>query len=274
MSMRRFIGVAMCGLVLETASAPAGDDPCSCPADVDGSGTVGFADVLAVLADWGPCEGCDGDVDGDGTVGFEDLLAVLAAWGPCVFDYADRQDPEANQIGLEVLGADGPLLVPDELYDRIDRDLDLIRAFEPALADQTHSPAFAPDHLIVKKIPKAPPESYDRLNACLRIVDERNLFGDWYVLTFPGSLNAVALSVIYAELDSIEFAEPDGIIGRQNFWEPTPLEGGTWRWDVDDGYCDCFDGCDCHFLYVFEVAAGGAVTLVDYQEIFSACCAF
>jgi hypothetical protein len=54
-----------------------------CPGDFDGSGDVGFADLLGVLAVWGPCPACPQDVDEDGTVGFNDLLVVLAAWGPC-----------------------------------------------------------------------------------------------------------------------------------------------------------------------------------------------
>ncbi|NNF42086.1 MAG: right-handed parallel beta-helix repeat-containing protein [Phycisphaerales bacterium] len=56
----------------------------SCPADLDGSGDVGFGDLLAVLASWGPCVACGADLDGDGHVGFADLLTTLAAWGPCV----------------------------------------------------------------------------------------------------------------------------------------------------------------------------------------------
>lgn len=58
-----------------------GADPC--PADVDGSGDVGFGDLVAVLAAWGPCVDCPEDVNGDDEVGFDDLVAVLAAWGPC-----------------------------------------------------------------------------------------------------------------------------------------------------------------------------------------------
>ncbi|NNF41605.1 MAG: VCBS repeat-containing protein [Phycisphaerales bacterium] len=54
-----------------------------CPADLDGSGDVGFGDLLAVLSSWGPCEACPEDLDGDGSVGFGDLLAVLSAWGAC-----------------------------------------------------------------------------------------------------------------------------------------------------------------------------------------------
>jgi hypothetical protein len=56
------------------------------PGDVDGDGTVGFADLLALLAAWGPCpEGCPptcaADFDDDCTVGFNDLLILLANWG-------------------------------------------------------------------------------------------------------------------------------------------------------------------------------------------------
>jgi uncharacterized membrane protein len=54
-----------------------------CAEDVDGDGAIGFADLLAILAAWGPCPGCAEDVTGDGTVGFADLLAALAAWGEC-----------------------------------------------------------------------------------------------------------------------------------------------------------------------------------------------
>ena len=51
------------------------------PADLDGDGLVGFGDLLAVLASWGPCEEpCPDDLDCDGEVGFGDVLAVLAAW--------------------------------------------------------------------------------------------------------------------------------------------------------------------------------------------------
>ena len=55
----------------------------TCPADVDDNGSVGFSDLLAILAAWGTCGGCPEDVDGDGFVAFSDLLIVLANWGPC-----------------------------------------------------------------------------------------------------------------------------------------------------------------------------------------------
>ncbi|MFK7959602.1 MAG: hypothetical protein AB8G96_03680 [Phycisphaerales bacterium] len=56
----------------------------ACPADFDRSGDVGFTDLTAVLAAFGPCDGCPPDLNGDGEVDFVDLVAVLSAWGPCV----------------------------------------------------------------------------------------------------------------------------------------------------------------------------------------------
>jgi len=50
---------------------------------VNGDGTVGITDILALLEVWGPSPGHPADVDDDGTVGTEDLLALLAVWGPC-----------------------------------------------------------------------------------------------------------------------------------------------------------------------------------------------
>jgi hypothetical protein len=55
----------------------------SCPADLDGDGTIGITDLLALLAGWGECTFCPVDVDGDGTIGITDLLALLAGWGRC-----------------------------------------------------------------------------------------------------------------------------------------------------------------------------------------------
>jgi len=51
------------------------------PADLDGDGVVDTADLLILLAAWGPCSGeCVADIDGDGAVGTTDLLALLAAF--------------------------------------------------------------------------------------------------------------------------------------------------------------------------------------------------
>jgi hypothetical protein len=59
-----------------------------CPGDLDGDGSVGVTDFLAILAAWGPCPdpcppSCPADLDGDCEVGVTDFLALLAVWGDC-----------------------------------------------------------------------------------------------------------------------------------------------------------------------------------------------
>ncbi len=54
-------------------------------ADVNGDGAVGIADLLDLLAGWGPCgepcpPACASDVNADCTVGIVDLLLLLADW--------------------------------------------------------------------------------------------------------------------------------------------------------------------------------------------------
>ncbi|MHC5114514.1 MAG: hypothetical protein ACYTGP_08825 [Planctomycetota bacterium] len=50
-------------------------------ADLDGDGDVDFADLLLVIAGWGPCpDTCPADLNGDGAVGFADVLIVIANW--------------------------------------------------------------------------------------------------------------------------------------------------------------------------------------------------
>jgi hypothetical protein len=57
-------------------------DP-GCIGDLDGNGVVDVVDLLALLADWGPCDGCAADLDMNGVVDVVDLLALLGAWGNC-----------------------------------------------------------------------------------------------------------------------------------------------------------------------------------------------
>lgn len=56
----------------------------SCPADLDGDGIVGLADLAVVLANFGCAPNpaaCAGDIDGDGDVELSDLAAELAVFG-------------------------------------------------------------------------------------------------------------------------------------------------------------------------------------------------
>jgi len=70
--------------VVNAAGAVAEVDPAEdCQGDVDGDGSVGTNDLLAVIAAWGACSGCPADINDDGWVGTDDILGVIAAWGSC-----------------------------------------------------------------------------------------------------------------------------------------------------------------------------------------------
>lgn len=67
-------------LILTLASPP----PPPCPGDADGDGSVTFADITAVLANFGnsyPTGGGPGDANHDGAVNFADATTVLANFG-------------------------------------------------------------------------------------------------------------------------------------------------------------------------------------------------
>lgn len=53
------------------------------PGDADGDGSVAFADITFILANWGPCATpcCPADVSGNGVVDFVDITTVLANFG-------------------------------------------------------------------------------------------------------------------------------------------------------------------------------------------------
>ena len=53
-----------------------------CPADFNGDGVVGGADLTELLAVWGDV-GSSRDLNGDGVIGGPDLTIVLAEWGSC-----------------------------------------------------------------------------------------------------------------------------------------------------------------------------------------------
>lgn len=256
--------------------------PQDCTGDLDGDGTIELADLSDLLENFGCCSpaacyDAGADLDGNGCVGLEDLSALLANFGVvCVFQYPPPPaNVEAEQIALEMLGPAGPLFASAETVARIAADLAAIRAFEPSLAGQTHSPEWAATDLLVSVNPSVPHDDFD----CLNDFYQAEIVGflpslNLYTLRFPRMLNPEAMAVIYDQSPEVDYAEPNGFIGGQNFWTPTPRSGGVWQWNVDDGFMDCFDGCDCHRVFVFQTTEAGTVTLVSYDEFGAPWCPF
>lgn len=60
------------------------DNDDDCPADLNGDGEVGGADLTIILSNWGCVDqGCEGDLTGDDLVDGADLTVVLSNWGGC-----------------------------------------------------------------------------------------------------------------------------------------------------------------------------------------------
>ncbi len=256
--------VASAGLAIATA-AHADQSPV-CPADLDCTGQVGVPDLLQLLAEWGN-PGSDADLTNDGTVGVPDLLELLANWGECIFAYpTPPANTEAWQIALEMLGTTGGLVPTQAIVDRVETDLALIRKAEPSLASQQHTMAWAPNQIIASYPADGENPNVDCLLAAYGGQVVNIFFGSMHVIQFPGHVNMAAMAQLFANLPETAWAEPDGLVGGQNFYVPTNLGGGEWHWWIDDGWHDCFDGCDCHIYYEFKTDAEGNVTLLNKTQ--------
>jgi len=266
---RTVVGLAAAVAVLLIGSAPAQAQCSLCPEDIAGDSTIGVPDLLELLSDWGTSN-TPSDFDGDGAVGVSDLLQLLSAWGPCEFTFETfPQSSEAVQIAMEMLGPDGALLPEADTVQRVQQDLDAIRDEVPELETETHTPAWVSNEMIVSLEDNPSDEALAELdcyNDFYQVINIDKLFGTTFVYTLAGDANIEALSQIYSGLDATSFAEPNGLIGGQNFWEPMPQGDGTWIWEVDDGFMDCFDGCDCHNIYTIETTPEGDVEIIDFVQ--------
>ena len=272
MSLPVTLKLSLMTFCMAVASAAQAQPPCN--ADLDGDGYVGQTDLGVLLAAYG--NGAGGDLDNDGDTDQADLGILLAAYDTYVtFDYGPIYDnAEAWQVGLESLGENGKLVLPEWKYLRIDRDLAAIRDFEPLLETETHSMSWPANQLLISRNDNGDLQEYYCLNDYYQVISEENIFDNLYLLTFAGKSNIPALAGIYSSLSAINYAEPNNIYGGSNYWVPEFLDNDIVRWDIDDGFMDCFDGCDCHRHYIFETDLAGNVTLIFYEEYGYSWCDF
>lgn len=76
--------LVVCGVSTDVRAYRSGPaEACSCPADLNGDGTVNASDLALLLGAWGPNIGHPADLNNDGAVGPADLALLLGSWGSC-----------------------------------------------------------------------------------------------------------------------------------------------------------------------------------------------
>lgn len=279
MSSRRirfcFCGSFFAGLALLTEIKPASAQPCIGLGDIDGSGQVGLDDlgliaqclggpgVVSPPVDCGSASFTAIDLDADGDADLHDVALFQRETGSEYFPYGpELLDDEAEQLAMIL---SGELRAPLDEYERIQGDLAKIRAAHPELQNVVDDPDFVPDHLLVGINNALPLDAYHALNDFYLVTNEQ-IIGSFRVLTFCDDINAIALAPIYEALPVVTFAEPDGLIGTSNKITVQKKAGGTYGYVIEDGFCDCFDGCDCKRTWVIDVRANGQVILISVTE--------
>ncbi len=191
--------------------------------------------------------------------------------GP-LFDYGPpRESAEAEQIGLELLGPEGPLLLSDALYDRVERDLELIRAdpvVPPMLLEIPPIPRWAPwgPTLYVDLQAGMPTAAFDALNFCFQATASPQLAGGSVWVDLPDNLNLPALAARYEALEAVESVYPSWMFGGTR-WTPTPMPDGTWHWSIEFGMGDCPSGCTCYLFFELEVTEPGDVNVLSVDLV-------
>ena len=272
--------IALGWSVLALGGSPGrSEQTCWGPGDIDADAAVSagdlaaFADCLAGPEQPATCSppiAPRADLEGDDDVDLRDCAELMQLVGTAYFNYGPRRDnQEAEMLAMALRGT---LRAGNSDYDRILRDLGLIRAAYPDLVTVIDDPDYVPNQLIVKLLAGQPTDGYEALNQYYLVTDEE-VYTWGRVLTFCDNLNAPVLAAEYAALPEVDWAEPNGLIGNDDIITVADM-GGVFSYTIDDGFWDCFDGCDCHRLWVFYVTWAGQVTLESYEEYGQSWCEF
>lgn len=258
------------------AVAPLNPWVCEGWGDFDGDARVTLEDFAVFVRCLGadeitnPPAECDpsairvADFDRDGRVTLRDFAVLSNRMALAYFDYGPhRENLEAEMLAL-VLSEE--IRAPDELYDRIARDLRLIREEFPDLEEVVNLVPYSPNQLLVGLKHSASNGTLDELNAFYRVVDVRDIQPiSVVILTFCDTLNAQVVKSSYQALPDVTFAEPDETFGDGNHITVIPM-ASAFRYVFDEGSGDCRFGCQHHRLWTIDVDEGGTVTLISVED--------
>jgi hypothetical protein len=171
---------------------------------------------------------------------------------------------ETEQLSIEATGA---LIAPQTVYDRVDTELNSIRASYPPTVNITAMPSWSLQSLIIgfdaagwNAVKAGTYRAWDVLNRTYGVTAiDTNFIGGFALLTFAGRYNAPLLADEYAKLPDVLFAESDNIFGDGND-VCLSIDGENHYFIFDSGSGDCPSGCIQHSYWGYEVAADGGIT--------------
>ncbi len=189
---------------------------------------------------------------------------------PDLFDYGFHMvNPEAEQLAMILTGE---LRAPDAEYQRIRRDLELIRRTYPILRAVTDSPDYERNTLLVKLDPNLPHDGYDDLNRQYQAIDDRPSSGGWRKVTYCDTVHAPSLAPIYLDLPEVLAAEENRLDGGDQI--TIIVFGTTYEYVIQDCYGGDSFGCRCERRWTIDVSEAGAVNLLSYEDRGTGSCPF
>lgn len=207
--------------------------------------------------------GCEGG--GDGTTpgsGFQGLTT------PDQIAQTPKPNAEVEVLTLEATGA---FIAPQEVYDRVDRELASIRSAYQDVSNIVARPSWPPQNLLITFDSTGAAEvldyTYTAWNGAnelygVTLIEKSQLSsGGFARLNFRGSFNLPLLAQEYAKLPHVTYAGTEGIVGDGND-VCLQISGDTHSFIFDAGSGDCPAGCIDHAYWGFSVDNLGSISVL------------
>lgn len=205
------------------------------------------------------------DLDADGDVDLLDAAGFQRAFGNEYFLYGPHLDDwEVEVLAIEL---SNEIRAPIDLYERIHRDLALIRTVAPQLNEIHYRRRYAARELIYRPEGMEPRPELTRLKAYYIAVEDRQIRRESEVrlLTFCDTMDMLRVAQVFRAHAEVVYAEPNFYIGDGNEIDLT-IMGDDYQYAFRCGYGDCLAGCYCDRTWTVTVSFTGqlgAITCVD-----------
>lgn len=184
----------------------------------------------------------------------------------------DSRPPRANlnpNLNLLSLRLSKGLYADDRIYDRLARDVAIIRALDRGLESVQYRPRLDPHSVNVFFSPetltsarKGRYRAWDCLNGVFGAQIEDYSKAGFMLLHLPGLYNPDKVVELYRRLPGVTRVVVDGVIGDgSNIYVTRNDSAWIYIFDIAGG--DCPSGCLEHQLHYFEITADGTVAQSD-----------